>query len=82
MIWLGVQAMRNGARPVGMMLHGLILVQIVLGIATLASGVDLWIAVAHQGVGALIVAAAAWCGHAASSRGGSVEVNRTTSPRM
>lgn len=69
MIWLGVQAMRAGERDGGRVLHGLIVLQIVLGIATLMSGVELWIAVAHQGVGALIVAAAAWCGHAAGLRG-------------
>ncbi len=68
MIWLGIQAMRGGARLPGIALHGLIVVQILLGIATLMSGVELWIAVAHQGVGALVVAAAAWCGHAAGSR--------------
>lgn len=67
MIWLGVQAMRSGARQAGMMLHALVVVQIGLGIATLLTGVELWVAVAHQGVGALLVAAAAWCGHAASS---------------
>jgi heme a synthase len=68
MIWLGVQAMRSGARTAGMLLHTLVVVQILLGIATLLSGVELWIAVAHQGVGALLVAAAAYCGHAASRR--------------
>ena len=72
MIWLGVQAMRSGARQAGIVLHALVVVQILLGIATLLSGVELWVAVAHQGVGALLVAAAAWCGHAASMRGGAV----------
>ena len=70
MIWLGVQAMRTGARSAGMVLHALVVLQILLGIATLLSGVELWVAVAHQGVGALLVAAAAWCGHGASMRGG------------
>lgn len=67
MVWLGIQAMRAGVRRAGTALHLLVTVQILLGIATLLSGVDLWIAVAHQGVGALLVALAAWCGHAASS---------------
>ena len=70
MIWLGVQAMRTGARSAGMVLHALVVLQLLLGIATLLSGVELWVAVAHQGVGALLVAAAAWCGHGASMRGG------------
>ena len=37
--------------------------QIVLGIATVWTGVALWVAVAHQGVGALLVAATAWGMH-------------------
>lgn len=67
MLWLGIQAMRAGAKRAGIALHLLVTVQILLGISTLLSGVELWIAVAHQGVGALLVATAAWCGHAASS---------------
>ncbi|MGB3738980.1 MAG: COX15/CtaA family protein [Pontixanthobacter sp.] len=39
--------------------------QIVLGIATVWTGVELWIATAHQGVGALLVAAVAWGAHRA-----------------
>ena len=76
MIWLGIQAMRSGARQAGIVLHALVVVQISLGIATLLTGVELWVAVAHQGVGALLVAAAAWCGHAASLRGGAVNAVR------
>jgi cytochrome c oxidase assembly protein subunit 15 len=37
--------------------------QIILGIATVWTGVDLWIAVAHQLFGALLVAATAWGAH-------------------
>ena len=37
--------------------------QILLGIATVVTGVALWIAVAHQFVGALLVAAFAWAAH-------------------
>jgi len=66
MIWLGVKAMRAGERQAGILLHLLIVTQIILGIATLLTGVDLWVAVAHQGVGALLVAAAAWCAHGTS----------------
>lgn len=60
LIWLGVKAMRGGSRAGGV-LHLLVVVQILLGIATLYSGVELWIAVAHQGVAALLVVAVAWC---------------------
>ncbi len=66
MLWLGIRAMRApGAtaadRRAAMALHGLIILQILLGIGTLMSGVALWIAVAHQGVAALVVVCAAWC---------------------
>ena len=37
--------------------------QIVPGIATVLSGVELWVAAAHQLVGALLVAATAWAMH-------------------
>jgi cytochrome c oxidase assembly protein subunit 15 len=43
-------------------------VQIFLGIATVISGVTLWLAVLHQAVGALLVAATAWGAHAVGSR--------------
>lgn len=72
LIWLGVRAMRSDARRAGALLHVLVLLQITLGIATLLSGVALWIAVAHQGVGALIVAAAAWCGQQVGQTSGKV----------
>ena len=64
LIWLGVRAMRSGARADGMVLHLLVVVQITLGIATLLSGMALWIAVAHQGVAALLVIGVARCLHA------------------
>ncbi|MET0251288.1 MAG: heme A synthase, partial [Novosphingobium sp.] len=38
--------------------------QIVLGIATVANGVALWLAVLHQLNGALLVAATTWGAHA------------------
>ncbi len=46
-------------------LNALLGVQMVLGIATVMTGVALWIAVAHQLVGALLVAAFAWAAHVA-----------------
>ena len=36
---------------------------VILGIATVMSGVELWLAAAHQLVGALTVAATAWAAH-------------------
>lgn len=42
--------------------------QIILGIATVISGIALPLAVLHQAVGALLVAAAAWGAHGAGCR--------------
>jgi cytochrome c oxidase assembly protein subunit 15 len=39
-----------------------------LGIATVWSGISLWLAVAHQLVGALLVAASVWGAHALGRR--------------
>ena len=50
-------------RSASIALHAAIGTQILLGIVTVLSGVALWIAVAHQVVGALVVAAFAWCAH-------------------
>ena len=50
-------------RPASITLHTLIGLQLLLGILTVLSGVALWIAVAHQLVGALLVSAFAWGTH-------------------
>ncbi len=63
MIWLGVRAIRVGGRVEGRALHTLVTLQFVLGVATIMSGVSLWIAVAHQGVAALLVIAAVASAH-------------------
>jgi cytochrome c oxidase assembly protein subunit 15 len=42
--------------------------QLILGIFTVWSGVALWLAVAHQLTGALLVAATAWGAHALGRR--------------
>lgn len=67
LIWLSLRARRAGAPIVGVLLTALVAGQILLGIATLLSGVAIELGVAHQAVGALLVAAAAWCGHAVCS---------------
>ncbi len=67
MIWLGIAAIRAGERRTGIALHALVVTQVVLGIATLVSGMAFSIALGHQAVAALLVAAAAWCAHAAST---------------
>lgn len=46
----------------------LLVVQIALGIATLLTGVDLYIAVAHQGIAVLLLGALLWVAHGLSDR--------------
>jgi heme a synthase len=49
-----------GARPASIAIHSAFGVQILLGIATVMSGVNMALAVSHQAVGALLVAATTW----------------------
>jgi heme a synthase len=70
--WVAVAALvvlarrvkRAGARPASVAIHSAFGIQILLGIATVMTGVALWLAVLHQLVGALLVAATAWGAHA------------------
>ena len=55
-------------RLVSVAMHAAIGTQILLGIATVWSGVTLWIAVAHQLVGALTLCAVVWGAHALGRR--------------
>ena len=59
---------RAGDRRASIMVHSAFGTQILLGIATVVSGVALWLAVAHQLVGALLVAATAWGMHRLGQR--------------
>jgi cytochrome c oxidase assembly protein subunit 15 len=52
-----------GARPASIVLHSVFGTQIVLGIATVMTGVGFWIAVLHQLVGAALVVATVWGAH-------------------
>ncbi len=70
LVWLARQAKRAGARSASIAIHTAVGVQVLLGIATVLSGVALWLAVLHQLVGALLVASVAWGAHAVGSRGG------------
>jgi cytochrome c oxidase assembly protein subunit 15 len=54
---------RSGARRAAIAIHSAFGTQILLGIATVLTGVALWLAVLHQLVGALLVAATAWGAH-------------------
>ena len=68
--WVAVAALVIFARRVkpldrraSIAIHSTLGVQILLGIATVLSGMALWLAAAHQAVGALLVAATAWGAH-------------------
>ncbi len=50
-------------RPASIAIHATLGIQILLGIATVMSGMAIWLAASHQAVGALLVAATAWGSH-------------------
>jgi heme a synthase len=73
--WVAVAALvvlarkvRKADRAASIAVHSAFGTQVLLGIATVMSGMALWIAALHQLVGALLVAAAAWAAHVAGSR--------------
>ncbi|MBA3896620.1 MAG: COX15/CtaA family protein [Sphingomonadaceae bacterium] len=68
MVMLARAAKRGGDRRASVLLHAAVGTQILLGIATLLSGVEIVVAVLHQAVGALTVAAAVNAAHAAGRR--------------
>ena len=53
----------EGARPASIAIHSAFGTQILLGILTVLSGIAIWLAVLHQAVGALLVAATVWGAH-------------------
>src|SRR4029079_18537882 len=59
---------RKGERRASIAIHAAFGTQILLGIATVMTGVALWLAVLHQLVGALLVAATTWGIHALGRR--------------
>jgi cytochrome c oxidase assembly protein subunit 15 len=63
LVVMGHKLRRTGARPASVAIHSAFGTQIVLGIATVMSGVTIWIAVLHQLTGALLVACTAWGAH-------------------
>jgi cytochrome c oxidase assembly protein subunit 15 len=60
---LASKAWRAGHRQAAGALVGAVIVQILLGIFTLLSGVELWIAASHQGMAVLLLAAALVAAH-------------------
>jgi len=59
---------RAGQRPASIAVHSAFGTQFVLGVATVMSGISLWVAVLHQLGGALLVAATAFGAHALGRR--------------
>ena len=62
LVWLA-RRVRPLARGASVAIHIAFGTQILLGIATVLTGVALWLAVGHQFVGALLVIAVAWGAH-------------------
>ena len=79
MIMLGIRAIRSGAKRAGVILHALVTIQLLLGIATLLTGVALWVAIAHQFVAALLVIAATICAPAIGPKGAASRVGTPAS---
>lgn len=67
-IVLARNAWRAGRRQSAVALVGAVTVQILLGIYTLLSGVELWIAASHQGMAVLLLAAALVAAHRLGDR--------------
>jgi len=63
LILLARRAKAAGSRGASIALNAAVGTQIILGIATVMSGIVLPLAVAHQGIGATIVLATAWAAH-------------------
>jgi cytochrome c oxidase assembly protein subunit 15 len=68
LVVMGRKLKMAGRRPASIAVHSAFGTQVILGIFTVWSGVALWLAVAHQLVGALLVAAVVWGAHALGSK--------------
>jgi heme a synthase len=63
LVILSRQAKRAGGRRASIAIHTAVGLQILLGIATVMTGVNIALAVLHQATGALLVASTAWGAH-------------------
>src|SRR5690606_15261794 len=68
LVMLARMVKRAGVRPASVAIHSSFGTQILLGIATVMTGMALWLAVLHQAVGALVVASTAWGLHVIGRR--------------
>jgi len=62
-VWLALKAWSRGLQAQAAALVAAVTLQILLGIATLLTGVELWIGVAHQAMAALLLAATVATAH-------------------
>lgn len=69
LVVMGRKLKANGQRQASVAVHSAFGAQMILGIFTVWSGIALWLAVAHQLTGALLVAATTWGTHALGRRG-------------
>jgi cytochrome c oxidase assembly protein subunit 15 len=67
LVWLA-RLVRPLERKASIAIHSAFGTQVLLGIAVVMSGMALWLAVLHQAVGALVVAATAWGAHVHGSQ--------------
>ena len=58
----------EGGRPASIAIHSAFGTQVLLGIATVISGVVIWLAALHQATGALLLAATIWGAHLLGSK--------------
>ena len=65
---LFARKVRKVARCASVAIHSAFGTQIILGILTVLSGVAIWLAVLHQAIGALLLAATVWGSHELGSR--------------
>ncbi len=68
LIVLARRVKSSGSRPASIAIHSAFGLQILLGIATVMSGVNIVLAVSHQAVGALLVASCVWGAHSIGLR--------------
>ena len=63
LLLLASRVKKAGVRRASVAIHSTYGIQIILGIATVMTGVNIVLAVSHQAVGALVVASAVWGAH-------------------
>jgi cytochrome c oxidase assembly protein subunit 15 len=68
LVVMGRKLKARRQRPPSIAVHSAFGTQVILGVATVWTGVALWVAVAHQLVGALLVVATTWGAHALGRR--------------